>query len=158
MIEIVDERNIAEAARVHSISWQESHRAFCTADFIALHTAERQQTYIADKIKNGSRFFLLSDQHGGAEKKSIAVVSVAGSLIEDLYVLPAEQNKGFGSALLRYAVSQCTEKPTLWILENNTAAARLYRRFGFVQTGRRKAITDRLDEIEFALEGTGATK
>ena len=104
---------------------------------------------IADKIKNGSRFFLL---------KSIAVVSVAGSLIEDLYVLPSEQNKGFGSTLLRYAVSQCTEKPTLWILENNTAAARLYRRFGFVQTGRRKAITDRLDEIEFALEGTGATK
>ncbi len=149
MIEIVDERNIAEAARVHSIAWQESHRAFCTADFIALHTVERQQTYIADKIKNGSRFFLL---------KSIAVVSVAGSLIEDLYVLPAEQNKGFGSALLRYAVSQCTEKPTLWILENNTAAARLYRRFGFEQTGRRKAITDRLDEIEFALEGTGAKK
>ena len=143
MIEIVDERNIAEAARVHSIAWQESHRAFCTADFIALHTVERQQTYIADKIKNGSRFFLL---------KSIAVVSVAGNLIEDLYVLPAEQNKGFGSTLLRYAISQCTEKPTLWILENNTAAARLYRRFGFVQTGRRKAITDRLDEIEFALE------
>ena len=90
--------------------------------------------------------------HGGAEKKSIAVVSVAGSLIEDLYVLPAEQNKGFGSTLLRYAISQCTEKPTLWILENNTAAARLYRRFGFEPTGRRKAITDRLDEIEFALE------
>ena len=101
MIELVDERNIAEAARVHSISWQESHRAFCTADFIALHTAERQQEYIADKIKNGSRFFLFFDKHADVVNKSVAVASVKDSLIEDLYVLPSEQNKGIGSTLLR---------------------------------------------------------
>lgn len=147
MIEIVDEKNIAQAAQIHAISWRESHRAFCTADFIASHTAERQQKYIADKIKNGSVFFLLYDDD---EQKAVAVVSLIESVIEDLYVLPEAQNKGFGSTLLRYAISKCKSTPTLWILENNTAAARLYRRFGFVETGKRNVITDKLDEIEFA--------
>ena len=148
MIEIVDEKNIALAAQIHAISWRESHKGFCESAFIASHTAERQQKYIADKIKNGSIFFLLYDDES---KKAVAVVSIQESLIEDLYVLPEAQNKGFGSTLLRYAISKCKSTPTLWILENNTNAERLYRRFGFVETGKRNAITNRLDEIEFAL-------
>ena len=148
MIEIVDEKNIALAAQIHSISWRESHKDFCESAFIDSHTAERQQKYIADKIKNGSIFFLLYDDES---KKAVAVVSIQESLIEDLYVLPEAQNKGFGSTLLRYAISKCKSTPTLWILENNTNAERLYRRFGFVETGKRNAITNRLDEIEFAL-------
>lgn len=34
----VNEDNIAQAGRIHSESWQESHRRFCTADFVAKHT------------------------------------------------------------------------------------------------------------------------
>ena len=40
---------------------------------------------------------------------------------------------------------------SLWILENNINAGRLYRRIGFKETGRKNAITNKLDEIEFAL-------
>ena len=54
--------------------------------------------------------------------------------------------------LLQYAVSQCSGTPTLWILENNTRAGKLYQKAGFRETGNRNAITDGLDEIEFALE------
>ena len=50
--------------------------------------------------------------------------------------------------MLEFAVSLCKDDPVLWILENNTGAERLYRRMGFKETGRRNAITDRLDEIE----------
>ena len=85
------------------------------------------------------------------EEKPIGIVSVTNSLIEDLYVLPNMQNMGYGTKLLQYAIDQCTDTPTLWILENNINAERLYQRMGFVRTGRRNSIASGLDEIEFAL-------
>ena len=143
MIVPVDQSNIARAAAVHSASWQDSHRAFCTPAFVALHTPERQQEYLMAKIRGGSRVYMLITD------RPAAVVSVTGSLIEDLYVLPERQNRGFGTRLLRHAIAQCDGTPTLWILENNADAARLYERMGFAPTGNRKHISDKLDEIEY---------
>lgn len=145
MIIPVDSASLLEAAAIHSASWQESHRAFCTPEFVAAHTPERQADYLRQKMENGSKVYLL------IEEEPAGIVSVTGSLIEDLYVLPEKQNRGYGTKLLRYAMAQCPDTPTLWILENNKNAERLYRRIGFVPTGKRNAITDRLDEIEFAL-------
>ena len=145
MILPVNQSNIGEAAAVHAASWQASHRAFCSADFVALHTPKRQEAYIVQKMSEESRFFLLKDPF------PLAVVSVRDSLIEDLYVLPEAQGRGYGTALLRFAVSQCSGTPTLWILENNERAAALYRRHGFTETGRRKTVTRGLDEVEFSM-------
>lgn len=139
----VNESNVEEAARIHSISWQESHKTFCKSDFVALHTPERQKNYILDKMATGSKFFML------VQKTGVGIVSVTKNLIEDLYVLPVMQNKGFGSELLRFACAKCDGKPTLWILENNVNAARLYSRLGFRATGKRNFIAENLDEIEF---------
>ena len=110
-----------------------------------MHTTESQEKYISDKIKNGTKFFMLISE------EPTGIVSITDSLIEDLYVLPDKQNMGFGTKLLHYAITLCTGTPTLWILENNTNAERLYIREGFIKTGRKNAITDTLDEIEFVL-------
>ena len=88
------------------------------------------------------------------EEEPVGVVSVTDSLIEDLYVLPEKQNMGYGTELLQFAVGQCQDTPSLWILENNVNAERLYRRMGFAKTGRTNAITDKLEEIELTLEQT----
>ncbi len=141
----IDGTNIEEAAKIHSVSWQESHRAFCTPDFIELHSPENQRVYLEEKLTAGSLAYMLIDD------MPVGVVSVTGSLIEDLYILPERQNKGYGSELLKYAISKCSDVPTLWILENNKRAERLYRRKGFAPTGRVNAITPSLNEIEFAL-------
>lgn len=146
MIVIVDESNLPEAATIHSVSWQDSHRSFCSPDFIALHTPEHQREYLRGKMDKGSKVYML------VENRPVGVVSVTGSLIEDLYILPDMQNRGYGTELLKFAVSLCPDVPTLWILENNDGAARLYRRMGFKETGNVNAITDRLTEIEFSLE------
>ena len=145
MIVPVDETNLLQAATIHSISWKESHRAFCTPDFIETHTPDRQREYLRNKMNNGTKLYML------VEEKTIGVVSVTKGLIEDLYILPDMQNMGYGTKLLLYAVGQCTDTSTLWILENNVNAERLYRRIGFKETGRKNAITNKLDEIEFAL-------
>ena len=146
MIVSVDRSNLPAAAAVHSVSWQDSHRAFCSPDFIRLHTPEHQAEYLQQKLDQGSGIYML------VETKPVGIVSVTGSLIEDLYVLPDYQNQGYGAMLLQYAIRQCVSTPVLWILENNTGAARFYRRAGFRETGRRNNITQGLDEIEFALE------
>ena len=93
MIAPVDERTLFQAAAVHSVSWQASHRSFCSADFISLHTPEHQQDYLKRKRNGGSKFYLLS------EEEPIGIVSVTGSLIEDLYVLPERQNQGYGTKI-----------------------------------------------------------
>ena len=146
MIIPVNEQNIMDAAMIHSISWRKSHRDFCTPEFIEIHSPERQLRYMRDKMNQGTRFFMLVDE------EPVGVVSVTDSLIEDLYILPEKQNRGYGTKLLRFAVGQCPDTPSLWILENNVNAERLYCRMGFTRTGRTNAITDQLAEIELALE------
>ena len=145
MIIPVDETNIFQAAMIHSISWKESHRAFCTHDFIEMHTPERQREYLSIKKDKGANIYML------VQEEPIGIVSVTNSLIEDLYVLPDMQNMGYGTMLLQYAISQCTDTPTLWILENNKRAERLYRRMGFKETGRKNPIADGLEEVEYVL-------
>ena len=147
MIVDVDRKDVARAGEIHARSWQESHRAFCAPEFVAMHTPERQAWYLREKMEKGSRVYMLL-----ADGVPMGVVSVTGSLIEDLYVLPEGQNRGYGTALLRHAIAQCAGTPTLWILENNHRAARLYRRMGFCETGRSNAITESLNEIELALD------
>ena len=145
MIVTVDQSNLSEAAAIHSASWQESHRSFCSPEFIALHNPQHQKAYLQGKMDNGSKLFMM------IADKPVGVVSVTGNLIEDLYILPDYQHQGFGTRLLRFAMEQCDGVPTLWILENNKGAEKLYRREGFRETGRKNAITDKLDEIEFSL-------
>ena len=145
MIVPVDATNLYEAAVIHSISWKESHRAFCDRDFIEMHSPERQWEYLRNKMDGGTEVYMLIDG------KPVGIVSVTDSLIEDLYILPEMQNKGYGTELMQFAISRCQDTPVLWILENNEGARRLYHRMGFIETGRRNPITNNLDEIEMQL-------
>ena len=92
MIVPVDERNIAAAGAVHAASWRESH-SFCTPEFVAAHTAETQTEYLRREMDAGKALFLLLDP------EPVGVVSVQEDLIENLYVLPEKQGRGYGSAL-----------------------------------------------------------
>jgi ribosomal protein S18 acetylase RimI-like enzyme len=145
MIVAVDKTNLLQAAIIHSVSWKESHSSFCAPDFVEMHTPERQQGYIQSKIDCGSRFFMLIE-----DDEPIGIVSVKDDLIEDLYILPQKQRMGYGTKLLQFAMEQCTDNPTLWILENNSNAKRLYHKMGFQETGRINMITDELNEIELS--------
>ena len=144
MIIPVNEANLKEAAFVHSVSWQESHRSFCDPAFVERHDPAHQKEYIRKKMEAGSAFYLLVDDG------PVGIVSVNGSLIEDLYILPTKQKHGYGTQLLTFAMEKCGGVPTLWILENNANAEKFYRNKGFRPTGRRNQITDKLDEIEFS--------
>ncbi len=129
MIKQVTQGDIMQAAIIHSESWKESHKQICSPEFLAIHTPERQKSYLEAEIAKGAQLYMLIDQ------KPVGIVSVRGSLIENLYVLPDEQNKGYGTQLLLFAVEKCAESPSLWILSTNDGAKRLYERNGFEPTG-----------------------
>ena len=151
MIVEVTERELAEAARIHAESWQESHRSFCTPEFLALHSVQHQKEYLRGEQAQGKKLYMLVEREG-----PVGIVSVQENLIENLYVLPCAQKKGYGSRLLQYAMEQCTETPVLWILEHNTGAYRLYYRRGFRKTGRRNCLTPDLWEIKLQYSPTAA--
>lgn len=140
----VTEQNLADAGRIHSESWKASHRSFCTAEFVEKHTPSAQAEYLRRGIASGKRVYMLIDKH------PVGIVSIQGSLIEDLYVLPTEQRKGYGTQLLQFAMEHCEGAPSLWILDNNAGACRLYTRYGFKETGSRNRLSDHLYELELA--------
>ena len=143
MIVPVDERNIAAAGAVHAASWRESH-SFCTPEFVAAHTAETQAEYLRREMNAGKALFLLLDP------EPAGVVSVSGDLIENLYVLPEKQGRGYGSALLEHAAARCPGAPRLWLLNINEKARRFYEARGFRETGARRELKNGLAELEMS--------
>lgn len=141
MIVRVDESNIAVAGAVHGASWRASH-GFCAPEFVAAHTAETQTAYLRREMAAGKDVYLLLDP------EPVGVVSLDGSVIENLYVLPERWGRGYGSALLIFAAERCAGTPRLWVLNINENARRLYVRRGFRETGRSRALGDGLAEIE----------
>ena len=117
----------------------------CSSDLVEAHTAAAQVEYLRREMNAGKSIYMLIDEY------PVGIVSVHGSLIENLYVLPSEQRKGYGSQLLDYAIQHCSGTPCLWILNNNEGAYRLYSKSGFKETGNRKQLNDTLYEMELSL-------
>lgn len=147
MIVEVTEKNLADAGTVHAVSWRESHRAFCSQKFLAQNTPEKHALQLGEAMRRGEKTWLLMEAG-----KPVGIVSVKDSLIENLYILPDRQNRGCGSELLRFAMARCAGTPTLWILNVNDGAYRLYRRFGFRETGDRHRLSDTIFEFEMRLK------
>ena len=145
MILPVTRQNIHQAAVIHSESWKESHEDLCSAEFLEAHTPERQKSYLEAEMEQGAQIYMLVDQ------KPVGIVSVQGCLIANLYVLPSEQNKGYGTRLLAFAVTKCQGPPSLWVLSSNQRAQKFYERNGFCPTGAVVQHTDTLWELEFRL-------
>ena len=138
------EEDFLAAGAVLSQAWQASH-SFCTPDFLARHTPEERTEYLKAETRQGKRVFTITN-----DSKVFGLVSLHGSEIGDLYVLPEAQGLGYGRLLLDFAVRQASGTPTLWILETNTAARRFYENAGFTFTGRENR-SGRLTEREMSL-------
>lgn len=141
----VTEENIFEAGKIHADSWRESHKDFCSEEVVARHTKNAQTEYLRSEQAKGKEVYMLIDS------TPIGIVSVQNSLIENLYVLPSEQRKGYGTRLLQYAIHQCRGIPTLWILSNNKRARAFYKKHGFSESGNIKQRKNNLFEIELVL-------
>ena len=89
------------------------------------HTIEHQKVYLEKEMQNGKQLYML------VKEIPVGIVSIKDSLIENLYVLPTAQHKGYGTRLLLFAIRKCKGKPHLWAPDNNEKAQSLYRKYGF---------------------------
>lgn len=145
MVLEVTEENILQAAEIRSKSWKDAHRDFCGEAFVETHTTEQQKEYLEKELLDGKRVYMLEHE------SAVGIVSIKGNLIENLYILPEEQHKGYGTELLEFAIGQCGEVSTLWVLSNNKKAYSLYTKRGFQTTGNRRMLSDEISEIEMIL-------
>lgn len=141
----VNADNLIQAAEIHAISWQDSHRAFCSDAFVASHTVQRQLDYLQGELESGKQIYMLIDC------KPVGIVSVEDNRIANLYVLPSEQKKGYGSMLLEHAIDRCKGTPCLWVLSNNKVAERMYYKRGFRESGVRKYMSSAIFQFEMRL-------
>jgi len=66
-----------------------------------------------------------------AEDGTSGFVGLREDVVTHLYVEPAAQNRGLGSALLDHAKSLRPNRLELWVFQKNDGARRLYERLGF---------------------------
>lgn len=137
----VGEELLPPAGEIHSESWRASH-GFCSPAFLAAHTPEAQTEYLRRELSAGKRLFLLTDG------LPVGIVSVHGDMIENLYVRPALQGRGYGTALLEFACGECDGTPELWVLSVNETARRFYEHRGFRATGARKELKGGMYELQ----------
>ena len=145
MIVKVNDENLQTAAEIHAESWQNSYRMLYSESFVKRHTATRQKAYLEKAIQSGKQLYML------VKESPVGIISIKDGLIEDLYVLPAEQHKGYGTELLLFAIKKCNGNPYLWVLDNNEKALSLYRKCGFHMTGKKHSFSDLLTELEMAI-------
>lgn len=146
----VTEENAPLAGAVHAASWQASHRHFCPEEFVLRFDARRQTEYLLEGMRRGKQVWLLFDPEPAG---LISLTETGeGSLIEDLYVLPQRERRGYGSSLLKAAIAQAKGPVYLWILNNNEKALDYYLKRGFALSGREKPLSGGLSELEMRRE------
>ena len=147
----VTEENAPLAGAVHAASWQASHRHFCPEEFVLRFDARRQTEYLLEGMRRGKQVWLLLDPEPAG---LISLTETGeGSLIEDLYVLPRLEGRGYGGALLEAAIAQARGPVYLWILNNNLKALDYYQKRGFALSGREKPLSESLRELEMRRKG-----
>lgn len=65
------------------------------------------------------------------EEQVIGFLGLHGEVVSHLYVEPALQNRGVGTALLDHAKRLRPARLELWVFQKNEAARRFYERRGF---------------------------
>ena len=133
-IEKVNESSFADALKVYSISWKESHRTICSAEFL------ENRDYAGYLRKKTGELYLATTE------ETVGVFCLRGDDFSDLYIHPVHQGKGYGTACLRYAMEHSSIL-RLTVLSNNEPAIGLYLKMGFRFTGRdiarRAGLTER---------------
>ncbi len=90
-----------------------------------LHTAAENRVYFNDVV-------FASDEVHVAERDGslLGVIAFGNGWVNQLYVDPAEQGRGIGSALLRLAM-EAQPGLRLWAFQKNAVALGFYARHGF---------------------------
>ena len=107
-----------------------------TNDFQPYFCCELNEEKRKEFIDNKSNLFLLLDN----EKLIASVIVYNNGIIDDVYVLPSYQGKGYGKKTMQFAINKAIKNgsnhTSIGAIDWNTRALNLYQSLGFniVQT------------------------
>jgi len=131
----VNKRNFSQAVQVYRASWQESHKDICSPEFVKNRDCA---DYLRKRLKG---LYLLTDG------EPAGVIRVHNGLLSTLYIHPEKQGRGYGRALLQFAL-ELDPNLRLTVLSTNERASGMYLRHGFRYTGNQQLLRDGLWERE----------
>ena len=92
-----------------------------------LHTADEDLAWVANVVLPHQEVWVA--EAGG---RVVGVAALDGDMLAQLYILPGEQGRGIGSALLAKAMARRPAGMRLYAFQRNTRARAFYERRGFV--------------------------
>ncbi len=122
-ITVLTEELSDELTRVWEEAVRSSHH-FLTEDDIRFYRQRMRGMYLP-----AVDLYVIRDTH------IAAFMGLSDDMVEMLFVLPSEKGKGYGSALLRYALHE-RHIHKIDVNENNAEAYRFYLNRGYRVTGR----------------------
>jgi GNAT superfamily N-acetyltransferase len=92
-----------------------------------LHTEDEDRAWVANVVLPHQEVWVA--EAGG---RVVGVAALDGDMLAQLYILPGEQGRGIGSALLAQAMARRPTGMRLYAFQRNTRARGFYERRGFV--------------------------
>jgi GNAT superfamily N-acetyltransferase len=117
---------VADATAVAEV-WLRARRAAAPAIPPTVHDDDDVRRWVATVLIPTGATWVFVD-----EGQIVAMMSMGDGWIEQLYVDPAYQRNGVGSALVDFAKLRWPGGLDLWAFQSNSGARRFYERHGFV--------------------------
>ena len=95
-----------------------------------LHTSDETRSWMMDVF--ASENVIVAELDG----EIVGYASFSGASLSNMYVMPAYQRRGVGTALLEAVFRQVPLGVELWVFEDNVDAIRFYERSGFKTVSR----------------------
>jgi RimJ/RimL family protein N-acetyltransferase len=125
-------RGTAADAHAAADLWLRSRAAAAGALPPAAHSDDEVRAWFSSHVVQSTELWLAEDAAGTLS----GLLVLDRGWVEQLYVDPAQQGRGIGSALLALAKRERPGGLRLWTFATNTGAQRFYRRHGFVELRR----------------------
>jgi GNAT superfamily N-acetyltransferase len=123
----------------------------------ALHTPDEDRAFFTGRVVgSGSHDVTVAVAEVNRGAEMVGFCAVHGGWIEHLYVTPAWQGAGIGSALLARAMSENPGGLSLWVFEQNERATALYTRTGFVLVERTDGLGNEEHVPDLRMHWSGA--
>jgi ribosomal protein S18 acetylase RimI-like enzyme len=91
-----------------------------------LHTEAENREFIRDGMLPNNEVWVAEE-----DGRVVGFAGLGEGKLRHLWVEPAAQNRGFGTALLAKAKERRPDGFQLWVFQKNTGARRFYERHGF---------------------------
>ena len=122
LIRPAETRDADAIAEVHTVSMRDA-----LSYLPELHTDDETRAWVANEVLPRQEVWIA--EAGG---RVVGVVALDGEMLAQLYILPGEQGRGIGSALLAKAMARRPTGMRLYAFQRNTRARGFYERRGFV--------------------------